>query len=159
MEESLAWLRTPAAAPALPGLITSLIKDIRVILIHPGLGNAAKLTEIMRATDTLAPPPPPQAPPVAAGIAGLARALAASTGPATAVFSELAGEPVKVSVWCRATRLLTPSECARPARPARHRRGPPAGHAPHRVRRDRRGSDLPGRHVPPRPGGDHRTRR
>jgi hypothetical protein len=61
MNESLTWLRDPAAVPALPDLLCGLIRDIRLILIHPDLANAAKLAAITQTVDQVAPPPGPQA--------------------------------------------------------------------------------------------------
>ena len=59
MNESLAPLRDPRLDQA--AMLCDLIKDIRKILIHPGLQNAVKLSAIARAVDELAPPPPPGA--------------------------------------------------------------------------------------------------
>ena len=60
MEESLAWLRAPETQPALGDLLCGLIRDIRLILIHPDLANAAKLAAITATVDQMAPPPGPQ---------------------------------------------------------------------------------------------------
>ena len=61
MHESLAWLRDPETEPALGALLCGLIRDIRLILVHPDLGNVAKLGAITQAVDQLAPPPGPEA--------------------------------------------------------------------------------------------------
>ena len=110
MNESLAWLRDPAAQPALSDLLCGLIRDIRLILVHPDLGNAAKLGAITQTVDQLAPPPGPEASaaPAAAAVAAL---LARGTGPATALFEELAGEQVRIELTGRADRPLTAAEC------------------------------------------------
>jgi hypothetical protein len=110
MNESLAWLRDPAAQPALSDLLCGLIRDIRLILIHPDLGNAAKLGAITQTVDQLAPPPGPEASaaPAAASVAAL---LARGTGPATALFEGLAGEQIRIELTGRADRPLTVAEC------------------------------------------------
>lgn len=110
MNESLAWLRDPETEPALSDLLCGLIRDIRLILVHPDLGNAAKLGAITQTVDQLAPPPGPQASaaPAAASVAAL---LARGTGPATALFEELAGEQVRIELTGRADRPLTAAEC------------------------------------------------
>jgi hypothetical protein len=110
MNESLTWLRDPATEPALPDLMCGLIRDIRLILVHPDLANAAKLAAITHTVDQMAPPPGPlvvraQA---AASVVGL---LGHGTGPATALFEELAGEPVRIDLAGRGERLLTLTEC------------------------------------------------
>jgi hypothetical protein len=110
MNESLTWLRDPATEPALPDLMCGLIRDIRLILVHPDLANAAKLAAITHTVDQMAPPPGPlvvraQA---AALVVGL---LGHGTGPATALFEELAGEPVRIDLADRGERLLTLTEC------------------------------------------------
>ncbi|HMD93824.1 MAG TPA: hypothetical protein VKG80_14400 [Trebonia sp.] len=110
MNESLAWLRDPATQPALSDLLCGLIRDIRLILVHPDLGNAAKLGAITQTVDELAPPPGPgaSAAPAAASVAAL---LARGTGPATALFEELAGEQIRIELTGRADRPLTAAEC------------------------------------------------
>jgi hypothetical protein len=110
MNESLAWLRDPATQPALSDLLCGLIRDIRLILVHPDLGNAAKLGAITQTVDQLAPPPGPgaSAAPAAASVAAL---LARGTGPATALFEELAGEQIRIELTGRADRPLTAAEC------------------------------------------------
>ena len=60
MHESLAWLRDPETEPALSVLLCGLIRDIRLILVHPDLGNAAKLGAITQTVDQLAPAPGPE---------------------------------------------------------------------------------------------------
>src|ERR1700748_2251895 len=101
MHESLAWLRDPETEPALGVLLCGLIRDIRLILVHPELGNAAKLGAITQTVDQLAPPPGPtaSAAPAAASVAAL---LARGTGPATALFEELAGEQIRIELISRA---------------------------------------------------------
>jgi hypothetical protein len=109
MDYSLAWLRDPAAGDALRDLLTGLVREIRLILVHPDLGNAAKLAAITDAVDLLAPPPGPGARAVqdAASVVAL---LARGTGPATLLFEELAGEEVRIGLAGRADRLLTAAE-------------------------------------------------
>ena len=110
MHESLAWLRDPETEPALGVLLCGLIRDIRLILVHPDLGNVAKLGAITSAVDQLAPPPGPEASaaPAAAAVAAL---LASGVGTATALFEELAGEQVRIELTGCADRPLTASEC------------------------------------------------
>src|ERR1700741_2278950 len=67
MNYSLAWLREPGMEHALPDLITGMIREIRLILVHPDLGNAAKLAAITDAVDLLAPPPGPESASTEAG--------------------------------------------------------------------------------------------
>jgi hypothetical protein len=110
VNETLAWLRDPETEPALGELLCGLIRDIRLILVHPDLGNTAKLGAITRTVDQLAPPPGSQASdaPAAASVAAL---LARGTRPATALFEELAGEQVRIELTSRADRGLTAAEC------------------------------------------------
>lgn len=110
MHESLAWLRDPETEPALGVLLCGLIRDIRLILLHPDLGNAAKLGAITQTVDQLAPPPGPEASgaPAAASVAAL---LARGTGTATALFEELAGEQIRIELTGCADRPLTATEC------------------------------------------------
>lgn len=126
MNESYAWLRDPQAEPALSDLLCGLIREIRLILVHPDLGNAAKLGAITQTVDQLAPPPGPQAS-AAAAAASLAALLARGTGPATALFEELAGEQVRIELAGRADRPLTAAEClelrATPGTRGHHRTG------------------------------------
>jgi hypothetical protein len=110
MNDSLTWLRDPATEPALPYLLTGLIRDIRLTLIHPDLGNAAKLAAITQTVDQLAPPPGPHVVDVQAA-ASVVTLLARGTGPATVLFEELAGEPVRIDLTGNAYRLLTGAEC------------------------------------------------
>ena len=110
MNESLAWLRDPDTQPALSDLLCGLIRDIRLILVHPDLGNAAKLGAITQTVDELAPPPGPGAS-VAPAAAAVAALLARGTGPATALFEELAGEQIRIELTGRADRPLTAAEC------------------------------------------------
>ena len=70
MNYSLAWLREPDMEHALPDLITGMIREIRLILVHPDLGNAAKLAAITDTVDLLAPPPGAQARDSATSTAG-----------------------------------------------------------------------------------------
>ena len=110
MNDSLAWLRDPATEPALPDLLCGLIRDIRLILVHPDMANAAKLAAITQTVDQMAPPPgsQPAGPQAAASVVAL---LARGTGPATLLFEELAGEPVRIDLTGSGTRLLTLTEC------------------------------------------------
>jgi len=109
MNESLAWLRDPETGPALSHLLCGLITDIRLILVHPDLGNAAKLGAITRAVDQLAPPPGPDDGTVRAA-AAVAAMLARGTGTATALFERLAGEQICIELSGRADRPLTAGE-------------------------------------------------
>jgi hypothetical protein len=110
MSDSLTWLRDPATEPALPHLLCGLIRDIRLILVHPDMANAAKLAAITQTVDQMAPPPgsTPIGPQAAASVVAL---LARGTGPATLLFEELAGEPVRIDLTGSGTRLLTLTEC------------------------------------------------
>src|ERR1700677_1197090 len=110
MNESLTWLRDPATEPALPDLLSGLIRDIRLILIHPDLANAAKLAAITTTVDQMAPPPGPQVIDAQAA-ASVVSLLARGTGPATALFEGLAGEPVRIDLTGNADRPLTAAEC------------------------------------------------
>jgi hypothetical protein len=110
MNESLAWLRDPETEPALAVLLCGLIREIRLILVHPDLGNTAKLGAITQAVDQLAPPPGPEAS-VAPAAALVAALLASGTGTATALFEELADDQVRIELTGRADRLLTSTEC------------------------------------------------
>jgi hypothetical protein len=110
MHESLAWLRDPETEPALGALLCGLIRDIRLILVHPDLGNVAKLGAITQTVDQLAPPPGPEAS-VAPAAAAVAALLARGTGTATALFEELAGEQVRIELTGCADRPLTATEC------------------------------------------------
>ena len=110
MYESLAWLRDPETEPALGVLLCGLIRDIRLILVHPDLGNAAKLGAITQTVDQLAPPPGPDDRDAAAA-ASVAALLASGTGTATALFEKLAGEEITVELTGCADRPLTTSEC------------------------------------------------
>src|SRR5208282_1052947 len=110
MYDSLAWLRDPDTEPALSDLLCGLIRDIRLILLHPQLGSTAKLGAITQTVDQLASPSGPQASaaPAAASIAAL---LARGTGPATVLFEELCGEQIRIELTVRADRPLTAAEC------------------------------------------------
>jgi hypothetical protein len=110
MNESLTWLRDPATEPVLPDLLCGLIRDIRLILVHPDLANAAKLAAITQTVDQMAPPPGPQATGAQAA-ASVVALLGRGTGPATALFEELAGKPVRIDLTGSADRLLTLTEC------------------------------------------------
>jgi hypothetical protein len=115
MDYSLSWLREPDVEDALPDLITGMIRDIRLILVHPDLGNAAKLAAITEALNQFAPPPGPQA--NGTEVSGLQAAaavvalLARNAGPATFLFEELAKEQIRIELTGRADRLLTSAEC------------------------------------------------
>jgi hypothetical protein len=110
MNDSLAWLRAPETEPALGDLLCGLIRDIRLILVHPDLGSAAKLGAITQTFDQLAPLTGPEASaaPAAAAVAAL---LARGTGPATALFEKLAGEQIRIELTGCADRPLTAAEC------------------------------------------------
>jgi hypothetical protein len=110
MDDSLAWLRDPAADHALRDLLYGLIRDIRMILGHPDLGNTAKLAAITDKVGQLAAPPGPGASGTQAAISVVAL-LARNTGPATILFEELAGEQVRIELTSCADRPLTAAEC------------------------------------------------
>jgi hypothetical protein len=110
MHDSLAWLRDPETEPALGDLLCGLIRDLRLILVHPDLGNAAKLGAITQTVDQLAQPPGPEVSAVSAA-ATVASLLARGTGPATALFEMLAGEQIRIELTGRADRTLTSAEC------------------------------------------------
>jgi hypothetical protein len=97
MDDSLAWLREPETEPALSVLLCGLIRDIRLILVHPDLGNVAKLGAITDAVDQLVPPPGPESG-AASAAALVAALLASSRGTATAMFEELAGERIRIEL-------------------------------------------------------------
>lgn len=69
MLESYASLRQ-LNHQALADLLVGLIADIRQVLIHPEMGNAAKITAMFAIVDTAAPPPPPDPPSRASGPPG-----------------------------------------------------------------------------------------
>jgi hypothetical protein len=109
MHDSLAWLRAPETEPALGDLLCGLIRDIRLILLHPDLGNTAKLGAITQTVDQLAPRgPEASAVPAAASVAAL---LGRGTGPATALFERLAGDQIRIELTGCADRPLTAAEC------------------------------------------------
>ncbi len=110
MNDSLAWLRDPETEPALSDLLCGLIRDIRLILVHPDLGNGAKLGAITQTVERLAPPSGTQAS-IAPAAASVAALLARGTGPATALFEELTGEQIRIELTGRADRALTAAEC------------------------------------------------
>jgi hypothetical protein len=121
MNYSLAWLREPDMEHALPDLITGMIREIRLILVHPDLGNAAKLAAITDTVDLLAPPP--EASPETGSSAGsvtsngtraagsVVALLARNVGPATLLFEELAGERIHIELAGRTDRALSAAEC------------------------------------------------
>jgi len=110
MTESLSLPRIPEPEHALRDLLCWLTRDIRLILAHPDLGNAAKLARITKTIDQLAPPPELEA--NGAQTATLvAELLARNTGPATVLFEELAREQVRIGLADRADRQLTDAEC------------------------------------------------
>src|SRR5260221_8565199 len=121
MNYSLAWLREPDMEHALPDLITGMIREIRLILVHPDLGNAAKLAAITDTVDLLAPPP--EASPETSSSAGsvtsngtraagsVVALLACNIGPATLLFEELAGERMHIALAGRTDRALSAAAC------------------------------------------------
>jgi hypothetical protein len=120
MDYSLAWLREPDMEHALPDLITGMIREIRLILVHPDLGNAAKLAAITNTVDLLAPPPAAQAcdfagsTPASTGnraAGSVVALLARNSGPATLLFEKLVGERIYVELADRTDRALTAAEC------------------------------------------------
>jgi hypothetical protein len=78
--------------------------------VHPDLANAAKLTAITQTVDQMAPPPGPQVIDTHAA-ASVVALLGRGTGPATLLFEELAGEPIRIDLTGSADRLLTLTEC------------------------------------------------
>ncbi len=119
MNYSLAWLREPDMEHALPDLITGMIREIRLILVHPDLGNAAKLAAITDTVDLLAPPPAAQARDTTTSTAGngtraagsVVALLARNAGPATLLFEELTGESIHIELAGHTDRPLTAAEC------------------------------------------------
>lgn len=109
MNHSLAWLAAPEAAAGTPALLTGLVTDLRRILIHPELGPATKLERVANTLDQLAPPPPAED--NAPGAAAVAALLSAGADPATRVFEQLAGEPVRMKMVLCYGRLLSAAEC------------------------------------------------
>jgi hypothetical protein len=109
MNDSLAWLRDPEMKHALSDLLCGLVRDIRLILVHPDLGNVAKLAAITETVDQLAPPSGSEA--SGAQTAALVVALLArNIGPATILFEELAGEQIRIELTGCADRPLTVAE-------------------------------------------------
>jgi hypothetical protein len=106
-----------------------MIRDIRLILVHPDLGNAAKLAAIGQAVDQFAPPPGPgnQTGNGIQAAATVVALLARNAGPATLLFEELAGEPVRIQLTGRVDRELSSAECfelhAAPGTTGHHRSG------------------------------------
>lgn len=128
IDYSTQWLKDPAVAPALPGLLAGLILRMRRVL-QSGWAPAERLAAIAEELDGIAPPPPPYADDdgPAYGRELIALRLATSTSPATMLFSALAGCPVTFSVWTSGCVRLTDLECsmldAEPGTWAAHRRG------------------------------------
>jgi hypothetical protein len=110
MDESLSWLRAPETEHALSDLLCGLIRDIRLILVHPDLGNASKLAAITKTVDQLAPAPGPEASGARAA-ASVVALLARNTGPATILFEKLAGEQIRIELTGCTDRPLTGAEC------------------------------------------------
>jgi hypothetical protein len=114
MDFSLDWLREPEAEHALGDLLCGLIRDIRLILIHPDLGNAAKLAAINQTVEGMAMPSAPGADGARGGAQSAAvvvALLARNAGPATLLFEELAREQIRIELAGRADRPLTAAEC------------------------------------------------
>jgi hypothetical protein len=118
MDFSLDWLREPETEHALGDLLCGLIRDIQLILIHPDLGNAAKLAAINETVEVLATPSGAGAEVEAAGARGSAQSaavvvalLARNAGPATLLFEELAREQIHIELAGRVNRPLTAAEC------------------------------------------------
>jgi hypothetical protein len=130
MNESTGWLGDPAVAPALPGLLSGLVCQLRRVLAS-GRPPHERIAAITDELDALAPPPPP--PPglggPVTGQAAIARLMATSTSPATMLFTEIAGGgTVTFAVWTDCPHAtLTDAQCAdldvRPGTRAAHRRG------------------------------------
>jgi hypothetical protein len=110
MDFSVEWLREPETEHAAGDLLCGLIRDIRLILVHPDLGNAAKLAAITETVDLLASPPGLEATGMQSA-AVLGALLARNVGPATLLFEELAGEQVCIELAGRADRPLNAAEC------------------------------------------------
>jgi hypothetical protein len=114
MDFSLDWLREPETEDALGDLLCGLIRDIRLILVHPDLGNAAKLAAITDTVEVLALPEGPEADSSRDGAQSAAvvvALLARNVGPATLLFEELAREQISIELAGRADRPLTAAEC------------------------------------------------
>lgn len=114
MDFSLDWLREPEAEHALGDLLCGLIRDIRLILVHPDLGSAAKLAAITETVEVLAMPSAPGADRARGGAQSAAvvvALLARNSGPATLLFEELAREQIRIELAGRADRLLSAAEC------------------------------------------------
>jgi hypothetical protein len=126
MDYSTQWLEDAAVAPALPGLMTGLVCELRHVL-QSGWPPMARLTAVAEELDALAPPPPPLPDSGPAYGTEIARRLATSTSPATMLFSEMAGAPVTFKVWTSGCVQLTGGQCslldAEPGTWAAHRRG------------------------------------
>jgi chorismate-pyruvate lyase len=110
MNESLAWLHRPETAIGAPALLDGLVRDIRLILVHPDLGNVRKLSAIAAAVDQLCPPPAAGEDGIAATVA-VAAMLAQGNDPATLLFEKMAGEPVRMELAAHGRRPLTAVEC------------------------------------------------
>jgi hypothetical protein len=110
MSQTLALFRNPEPDHALRDLLCWLTRDIRQILAHPDLGNAAKLAAITQTVDQLASPPGLEAS-GAQAVASIVGLLARNTGPATLLFEELAGEQVRIELTGCADRELSDAEC------------------------------------------------
>lgn len=112
MNETTQWIHDQAVAPALPGLLTTLVCQLRAVLAS-GWTPRDRITAITEELDALAPPPPP-APAVDGpvfGQASIGQLLATSTSPATMLFSAIAGAPVTFAVWTSADVTMTAEQC------------------------------------------------
>jgi hypothetical protein len=128
MNESTQWLSDAAVAPALPALLSGLVRQLRVYL-NSGWPAFDRLAAIREELDGLAPPPPPD-PDTGGPVYGrdlIGQLLATSTSPATMLFSAIAGAPVSFAVWTDGCVQLTGEQCksldAEPGTWAEHRRG------------------------------------
>jgi hypothetical protein len=111
MDFSIEWLREPEADRAAGDLLCGLVRDIRLILVQPGLGSAAKLAAITETVDLLSREPGSAEAAAAQSAAMVVALLARNSGPATLLFEELAGEQVRIELTGRTDRLLTAAEC------------------------------------------------
>jgi hypothetical protein len=111
MDFSIEWLREPEAERAAGDLLCGLVRDIRLILMQPGLGSAAKLAAITETVDLLSREPGSAEATAARSAAIVVALLARHAGPATLLLEELAGEQVRIELTGRTDRLLTAAEC------------------------------------------------
>jgi hypothetical protein len=107
--DSLSWLREPDVHHALSDVLSGLIRDVRRIIVHPDLGNAAKLAAIADSVDFLAAPPGLEGDSVRTAVR-LAALIAGNTGPMTLLLEEVAGEQARIELASSVDRELTAAE-------------------------------------------------